>query len=108
MGKKSKAKKKKAVEEIVDDGTTTIVGFGEHVHPDLVAQLTQLLEDAKTGNLTSFTAVVLRDGIIDYETYFGQLSALDMISALELLKQSIILPLTIPQYEEGTVEYEDE
>lgn len=101
MGKKNKAK------EVVED-ETTVVGFGEHNNPELVEQLQYLLEEAKTGNVTSFTAVVLRDGVTDYETYFGQLSPLDIVSALEMLKQTIIMPFVLPQYLESMEDMEDD
>jgi len=85
----------------------TVVGFGEHNNPELVEQLQQLVDEAKTGNITSFTAVVLRDGITDYETYFGQLSPLDVVSALEMLKQTIILPFVLPHCLESMDDMED-
>lgn len=78
----------------------TVVGIGEHQNPELVESLERMVQEAKEGRLTSLTAIVVRDGDIDYEIDYGELSTIDVIGGIELLKQTLIMPMIYEDVEE--------
>ena len=56
----------------------------------LVKLLEELLMDAKDGRLTSIAAVVLKDHEADFAIESSDLSTLELVGALEILKSELI------------------
>jgi hypothetical protein len=56
----------------------------------LVKLLEDLLVDAKRGRLTSLAAVVLRDHEADFALEVSDLSTLEIIGAMEVLKSELL------------------
>lgn len=56
----------------------------------LVKMLEELLADAKRGRLTSLAAVVLRDHEADFALEVSDLSTLEIIGAMEVLKSELL------------------
>ena len=56
----------------------------------LVKMLEGLLADAKGGRLTSLAAVVLRDHEADFALEVSDLSTLEIIGAMEVLKSELL------------------
>lgn len=56
----------------------------------LVKLLEELLVDAKRGRLTSLAAVVLRDHEADFALEVSDLSTLEIIGAMEVLKSELL------------------
>ena len=56
----------------------------------LVKLLEDLLVDAKRGRLTSLAAVVLRDHEADFALEVSDLSTLEVIGAMEVLKSELL------------------
>lgn len=56
----------------------------------LVKMLEELLVDAKRGRLTSLAAVVLRDHEADFALEVSDLSTLEIIGAMEVLKSELL------------------
>lgn len=72
---------------------SNVVGIGLRQNPELIQALERLLEEAKEGRLTTLTAFVMRDGELDYELDYGELTTLEMLGGLEMLKGVIMMPL---------------
>lgn len=56
----------------------------------LVKMLEELLAEAKRGRLTSLAAVVLRDHEADFALEVSDLSTLEIIGAMEVLKSELL------------------
>ncbi len=57
---------------------------------ELISTLERLLVEAKSGQLTSIAAVVLRNDEADFAIHAPELNTLEMIGALECLKNELI------------------
>ena len=58
--------------------------------PDLVQMLEEMLMQARSGELTSIAAVILRNEKIDFAIQTPNFTTLEMLGALELLKAEMI------------------
>ncbi len=76
-----------------------VVGIGVRQNPDLIQSLERMLVEAKEGRLTTLTAFVMRDGELDYELDYGELTTLELLGGIEMLKGVILMPLLIDEEE---------
>ncbi len=56
----------------------------------LVELLEELLREAKTGRLSSFAAILLKDGEADFAIETPDISMLEMVGAIEALKSELL------------------
>ena len=66
-----------------------VVGM-KRANTELVDMLEELLMEAKTGQLTSIAAIVLRNEETDFAIHAPELTTLEMIGALEHLKNEML------------------